>query len=255
MWLIIGAGGVGRALAQRLHELAQAVGLVGRPYQNLAEAFPTWTDWREAPLNQARAIILAVRDQQIPSLAAALKGQLSAYVPVAHTAGSVPLAVLQDFFADQAGVLYPLQSFTPAFPISWGTFPIFWEGHPIFEELALVLAGHSQWVQPASSEERLRLHIGAVFAANFLNALLEMASRLSAPKWDHRVFLPLASQVLQKLYALTPLESQTGPARRGDTSTLLRHQSYLQQHLPDLAPLYQAFTAYIQKHLVQSSRQ
>lgn len=253
---IIGAGGVGQALAYRLQAIGYSVGIVKRPHQALQGPFVLFTDWRKLPLEEISALFLCVRDQQIGQLAAELSGALPPTTYVFHTAGSVSLEELTAHVGkDRAGVVYPLQTFTPGRPVDWGEFPVLWEGHIAAREWAEQLTGSSDKVYFATTSERLRLHIGAVFTANFVNALFHIADHLVGPRWDRRIFLPLAKTVLEKLQSLTPTEAQTGPAYRGDVATLQKHLSLLENEYPELSPLYQLLSDYIREHIAQSSLQ
>lgn len=249
MLLIVGAGGVGRAFAYRLYEVGEKVGILHRPYQVIEAPFPCWTDASHVPFSAVRGVLLCIKDRQIPEVASQLQPLLPKDSIVLHTAGSVPLSVLSTLYGEQSGVLYPLYSFIVGEKIPWGSFPIFWEGHPQVYEWALLLAGKAEQVQKASSEERLRLHIGAVFTANFLNALFHIGGQLAAPVGSWRTFLPLAEGILQRLKVRSPAEAQTGPARRGDIPTLQTHIDYLQNNAPHLLPIYKELTEYIQQHI------
>lgn len=246
---------MGQAIAARLHALGEAVLLVHRPHQQPSVPFPHTPDWQAVPWKEGKAGFLCVKDQQVAPLAQALQPFWPRGAPIYHTAGSVSLATLEVHYPGQAGVIYPLHSFTIGQLVPWGHFPIFWEGTSAAEAHARLLSGTAERVFPASSEERLRLHIGAVFTANFLNALFHMADQVAQPVGNWRTFLPLAYQVLEKLERLSPETAQTGPAWRGDLPTLQKHLQTLEQNYPALAPLYQALTEYIQKQIAQSSRQ
>lgn len=252
---MIGAGGVGQAIATRLHEIAQAVCLVHRPYQTLHVPYSTVTSWEAVPWEKVRGILLCVKDRQIASTAEAILPFVGPIEGIAHTAGSVPLSEIAQYYGDKAGVLYPLQTFTPGQPIPWGSFPIFWEGPALIQKWATLLAGTPEKVYYADSVLRLRLHIGAVFAANFVNALFHIADRLAQPAGGWKLYLPLAQKVVEKLTYLSPAEAQTGPAHRQDTLTLAKHEAFLQAEMPELLPLYRALSAYIQTQVAQSSRQ
>lgn len=252
---MIGAGGVGQAIATRLHEIAQEVCLVHRPYQTLHVPYSTVTSWEAVPWEKVRGIFLCVKDRQIASTAEAILPFVGPIEGIVHTAGSIPLSEIAQYYGEKAGVLYPLQTFTPGQPISWGSFPIVWEGPPLIRRWATLLAGTAEKVHYVDSALRLRLHIGAVFAANFVNALFHIADRLAQPAGGWKLYLPLAQKVVEKLSYLSPAEAQTGPARRGDTLTLAKHEAFLQAEMPELLPLYQSLSAYIQMHAAQSSRQ
>ncbi|MCS7297559.1 MAG: DUF2520 domain-containing protein [Bacteroidia bacterium] len=248
MLLVVGAGGVGRAVAHRLHERGIEVGLLHHPHQRVEAAFPCWSEMESIPFAEVEGAFLCVKDSQIRSVAERLSSYLPSEAVVIHTAGSVPLSVLSGIFGERCGVVYPLQSFIQGQAVEWGSFPIFWEGHPQARLWAVALAQREESVYEASSEARLRLHIGAVFTANFLNALFQMAHTVVGPEWDWRIYLPLARTIISRLHENSPLLLQTGPARRGDVATVAKHLAYLAHRHPDLGEIYQKVSAYIQQH-------
>lgn len=246
---IIGAGGVGQAFAKRLSSTGQTVYLVRRPYQVVEDPFPQLTQWQTLPWESLDAVLLCVRDQQIAPLAREIQHNTKTHIPIAHTAGSVDIEALSGF--TRRGVVYPLQTFSAGVAINWGEFPVFCEGDELFFDIAVALAGTAEKVHYADSSERLRLHIGAVFVANFTNVMADIAQKVVSPKWDWRVYLPLLEAVVEKLHVLSPGEAQTGPARRGDAETIQKHLSYLRMHWPTLAPLYEMLSRYIQAQSLQ----
>mgnify|MGYP001038292739 CR=1 FL=1 len=246
---IIGAGGVGQAIASRLFELGHEVYLVHRPHQVVKEGIIGLTDWRALPWEKLQVVLLCVRDSQIAPLAREIAQVADQKVAIGHTAGSVSIDALGN--SSLKGVIYPLQTFSQGAPIQWGYFPVFWEGDRLFFELATILSGNPDKIYEASSPERLRLHIGAVFVANFTNAMVDMAHRVIQPKWDYTIYLPLLEAVVQKLYYLSPREAQTGPARRGDRETIQKHLALLKAEWPELVGLYEAMSRHIQSQSLQ----
>ncbi|MGQ9863586.1 MAG: DUF2520 domain-containing protein [Bacteroidia bacterium] len=247
-WGIIGAGGVGQAIAQRLCEKGISVGLLHRPYQHVQ--VPCWctTDLEAFLQKKWEGIFLCVKDYQIPILAHTLQ-EKGFSGKILHTAGSVGWEVISPW-QDQAGVIYPLQTFSVGDKIDWEEVYVFWEGAAWVESMARLL---SEKVYYASGQERLGLHIGAVFAANFTNALLHIAAELSP--WGHAVYLPLLGRVVSKLGTRTPAQAQTGPAIRKDLPTLQKHQAYLRAHHPEVEALYKQITRYIQEKISAQSGQ
>ncbi len=246
---IIGAGGVGQAFARRLSAIGHAVYLVRRPHQVIEGSFLQLTQWQALPWESLDAVLLCVRDQQIAPLAREIQHITKTHIPIAHTAGSVDIEALSGF--TRRGVVYPLQTFSAGVAINWGEFPVFWEGDELFFDVTVALVGTAEKAYYADSSERLRLHIGAVFVANFTNSMADIAHKIVSPKWDWRVYLPLLKAVVEKLHVLSPEEAQTGPARRGDEETIQKHLSYLRAHWQALAPLYEKLSRYIQAQSLQ----
>ena len=83
-------------------------------------------------------------------------------------------------------------------------------------------------VYRATSVQRAYLHIAAVFACNFTNAMYRMAAELLEKEGlPFEVMLPLIDETAAKLHHLSPAEAQTGPAARGDKDILARQSVML----------------------------
>lgn len=148
---------------------------------------------------------------------------------VAHTAGSVGMDVVSRRFKD-AGVFYPLQTFTKGAFLDYSSIPVFVEGTDAAVEgkllgLASMFTTH---LMMADSARRERLHIASVFACNFTNHLWGIADAiLREDGMTLEVLMPLIEATTDKLRYLSPREAQTGPAARGDTAVLKRHAEKL----------------------------
>ena len=74
-------------------------------------------------------------------------------------------------------------------------------------------------------EERLQLHLAAVFANNFVNAMFveayQLLPKLNAEQED--LLFPLMKQTVMKLEKVNPLNAQTGPAKRKDQVVMGKH--------------------------------
>ena len=253
---LFGAGRVASALAPALaaagHRLAFVASRTPGPAQALAASLPGC-----AALAQPAALVapppadvylLAVPDAIVPALAAA--GAWPAGAVVAHVAGALPLASLGLPAGARAGVLYPLQTFSPGRAIDWATVPLFVEGaDPAAEATLLALAGSlSQRVALLGSGPRLRLHLGAVWASNFTNHVLGVAHALLAEASLPLALLhPLVRETVDKALAAhpSPFTVQTGPAVRHDAPTLATHEAALAAH-PAWQALYAQLSASIQ---------
>ncbi|AMR28667.1 hypothetical protein A0257_17215 [Hymenobacter psoromatis] len=252
---LFGAGRVAAALAPALVAAGCPVVFVASrapgPAQALAATLPSCP---ALPLAQALAApppadvyLLAVPDAAVPALAAA--GAWPAGAVVVHVAGALPLASLEGVGAG-AGVLYPLQTFSPGRAIDWAAVPLFVEAtDPAAEATLLVLAHRlSRRVALLDSAQRLRLHLGAVWASNFTNHLLGISQAVLAEAGlPFELLHPLVHETVAKALAAQPsaFGVQTGPAVRHDAPTLAAHAAALAAH-PTWQALYTGLTASIQ---------
>jgi predicted short-subunit dehydrogenase-like oxidoreductase (DUF2520 family) len=148
---------------------------------------------------------------------------------VVHSAGSVSIDVISEY-CERAGVFYPLQTFTRGRQVELTNVPFFVEAtHLADEDLLIQMAkGWSDRVEVMTSNDRLRLHCGAVFASNFVNHCMALADHvISDIEVDFRIYLPIIREVIAKLEILPPEDAQTGPAVRADYTTMSKHLDML----------------------------
>ncbi|MBQ2562672.1 MAG: DUF2520 domain-containing protein [Muribaculaceae bacterium] len=142
-----------------------------------------------------------------------------------HTSGSTSIDVFKGK-RTRYGVLYPMQSFSKSCPARMHEVHIFIEGCDScatqeVKELAMLLTNN---VHEITSRERERLHVAAVFACNFANHMFTLSSEvLDEAGIPFDAMLPLIKTTIAKLDNLTPTQSQTGPAARGDVNVIERH--------------------------------
>ena len=189
----------------------------------------------------AQVYVIAVKDDALAPVVAQLPPKLQGLL--LHTAGSVPMEV----FATRTGpygVLYPVQTFSKAKEIDFSQVPLAIEAADVatlarVRELAGLLSGH---VFDCSSTQRLALHVAAVFACNFTNHLYAIAQRLLAGhELDLDLIRPLIRETAEKAMLHNPETVQTGPAVRGDVTTMQKHLALLAGH-PEWAALYTALS-------------
>jgi predicted short-subunit dehydrogenase-like oxidoreductase (DUF2520 family) len=166
---------------------------------------------------------------------------------VAHTSGSVPMEVL---FAcsEEAGILYPVQSFSKGRKIDLQKVPFCIEAStPTAETILYTLArAVSEEVYYLTSSQRKDVHIAAVFANNFVNHMLSIAwEYMHLHDLNTEILHALIQETVQKALLQDPRISQTGPARRGDSVTLDAHMARLES-LPDVQHIYKSISASIQ---------
>ena len=99
----------------------------------------------------------------------------------------------------------------------------------------------------ANDEERLKLHVAAVFASNFTNHLYALAENYCRKeKIDFRQLLPLITETALRIKEISPRAAQTGPAIRHDGDTIQKHLDLLKDH-PHLKDIYVLLTESIQQ--------
>ncbi|MFI3289160.1 MAG: Rossmann-like and DUF2520 domain-containing protein [Rikenellaceae bacterium] len=200
-----------------------------------------------ADLAKADLYILAVSDSSIAELATTLPFANGAIV--AHTAGSVSLDILPQTTTQRRAVIYPMQTFTKGRRLDFREIPLFIEAddQECFTMVRSVAKVLSNNVVKLSSERRRSLHMGAVFASNFVNAMYAASSDILA-KHDLPLALyePLIRETLSKamLPNVHPMQMQSGPAVRGDRETIEKHIELLKES-PELIEVYKTISKYI----------
>lgn len=203
--------------------------------------------------SDADIYMIAVKDTAIEEVRDVLKHKVHSHAVVVHTSGAITSDVLNNF--EYYGVFYPLYSFSLREKnIVWQHIPVFYIAHHIYvkEKLStLVQFLNPQCFIQIDDDLKLRIHILAVFANNFINALLHSIYVLvqndsAIQSYEiYQYVLSFAKYTIQRVQNDNPAVFQTGPAIRFDNSTIEKHLLYLKQY-PDIQKLYFAFTEYIQ---------
>jgi hypothetical protein len=94
--------------------------------------------------------------------------------------------------------------------------------------------------------KRSVLHLAAVLVNNFTNHLFVQAKELmDKERMSFDLLKPLIAETVNKLNNLTPLDAQTGPAKRNDESTIRLHEDMMQDN-QRLLRIYELMTLSIQ---------
>ena len=190
----------------------------------------------------ADVYIIAVKDSALQEVISKVtkgrEGQL-----FLHTAGSMPLSVFEGY-ADNAGVLYPMQTFSMDREVDFREIPLFIEGaDPRIRAVAESLSAH---VYELSTADRKYLHLAAVFACNFANHCYTLAADVLQKKGlPFDVMLPLVDETARKVHELHPKDAQTGPAARGDQNVMQAQASLLDGKAKEI---YELLSQSIQEH-------
>ena len=160
---------------------------------------------------------------------------------IVHTSGSVEMKVLKNV-SSSIGVYYPLQTFYKGASIDWKTTPLLMEANTksALNKLKRLAASVSNKTKVVDSKSRLQIHLAAVFACNFTNAMYVSAFEVienNLSKKDTELLLPIMQQSFQKLQTIHPKKSQTGPAMRNDKLVMKKHLQLL-KHDKQLSHVY-----------------
>lgn len=137
-----------------------------------------------------------------------------------HTSGSIEMNALK---ASNTGVFYPLQTFSKKADIDFKNIPICIESNNdsdlvLLELLASCISDH---VYILNSEKRKKMHLSAVFVNNFVNHLYHIGNKICEEnEVPFEILHPLIMETANKVQTLSPIEAQTGPAKRNDELTI-----------------------------------
>jgi predicted short-subunit dehydrogenase-like oxidoreductase (DUF2520 family) len=242
--VIIGTGNTATVMGKKLrmagHRIVQVFGRNSSLASELAYELDTEsTNYWNVVNRNADLYIIAVSDIAVEEVFREL--QLSDKT-VVHTAASVSKEVLKGG-AKHYGVLYPLQSlkkdagYLPEIPM------VIDAGDAATLNMLDVLAHTiSERVVVADDATRMKLHLAAVMVNNFTNHIYALVEKYCREEGlDFYLLLPLIRETAARLDNISPALSQTGPASRGDVTTIEKHMALLEKY-PQLRNLYAAIS-------------
>lgn len=246
---IVGTGNVAFHLGNGLLEQGITIASVyGRNSDHSKELASSWNckiaDNLEAI--ESDLILVCVSDDAVASIIS----QLPKTAKVAYTSGAVDLSSIPA--RSYIGVFYPLQTFSRSKRVNLFEVPFLIEADntDFAQELFDLAWKMSRNVHFATSSERKKYHLAAVWVNNFTNHIVFQAKDyLDKEQLDWEILLPLLTETVDKLKTLNPFDAQTGPARRNDNLTIQSHlemQDGLQKELYSL--LSKSITETYSKH-------
>ncbi|WP_207493208.1 Rossmann-like and DUF2520 domain-containing protein [Aridibaculum aurantiacum] len=248
--VIIGSGNVAWVLGKKMKqagvEIIQVLSRNKEQGQQLAGILSTAFASTYSELSKkADLYMIAVSDTYISSVAAQLKLKNKIIV---HTAGSVSKTVLQSTATATCsyGVLYPLQTLNKEAQLV-PEVPVLIDGvdENTIQQLTQFAAIWSESVAVADDDQRLKMHIAAVFSSNFTTFMHVMADEYcTAEGLNFKMLLPLIEETSSRLKMHRPVEVQTGPAIRKDIPTINMHIDLLSSY-PRLQGMYRLISASI----------
>lgn len=238
--IIIGTGNTATVLGRKLklagHSIKQVFGRDSKAASELAYELDTEsTNYWNIVSRDADMYIIAVADIAIEEI---LKELRLPHKTIVHTAASVSKNILKET-GEHYGVLYPLQTlrkgadYLPDMPIVIDA-----SDADTLAELEVLAHTISDQVVKANDEQRMKLHVAAVFCNNFVNHLYALAEDFCKKEGlDFKLLLPLIKETTERLRTMSPAQSQTGPALRNDSGTIEKHLAELANY-PQLQKVY-----------------
>lgn len=248
--VLIGSGNVNTVLGRRMVKAGHSVlQVISRNIENAgklaAELGATAADSMQYLNGEADLYIISVSDTALPRVVeeVLLHEQL-----VVHTTGAASLQLLKNSSA-RYGVLYPLQSLRKNMD-SEPVIPLFTDANT--PEAEAVITRFAESLSPvtghAGDAERMKLHVGAVFASNFTNFLYTQAEEFCRKEHiSFEALLPIIQETASRLQHYSPATVQTGPAARRDMITIEKHLEVLKPY-PELTDMYKHLTGAIMSH-------
>jgi predicted short-subunit dehydrogenase-like oxidoreductase (DUF2520 family) len=216
---VAGRGNLGRSLARALRAAGHPARLVAA-----RTGFSTPRDG---------ILFLAVPDGAVADMAAKIaRLEASRELSVVHVSGALGLGALVALRKRHAvGSFHPLQSFpAPGDPSAFRGITIAVDAStPALERrlrsLARAIGGRPKHV---GDRERVLYHAAAVYASNFVDVVVAEAVRLLQEiGWSEReataALMPLVEGGVANIGERGVVKALTGPIRRGDADTVIRH--------------------------------
>lgn len=193
-------------------------------------------------IKEADVYIVGIPDDAIPLFSEQLPFHNKFVV---HISGGVEMNALSP--KNRKGVFYLLQSFSKSRDIDFTTIPICIEAENESDLKLLHKLGSyiSEKVVEVNSDKRLNLHLAAVFVNNFTNYMYQIGSDIANESdLPFDLLQPLIAETAMKIVSLSPVDAQTGPARRNDLKTIEKHLHLLKES--PYKELYEQITKAIQ---------
>ncbi len=242
---VIGTGNMGWFMAKRLNSAGHTcLGIYGRNQvaaQELARELHTkvYTSLSDIADN-ADCCILAVSDHEIEKVAGSFNFPNTVLL---HTAGAVSSSTLA-LAAQNYGVVWPVYSILKSDLPTHRNIPCLWEANSsrAKEVVINIATSISSILYEAGSQQRKWMHLSAVLGNNFTNHLFAICEGLcEEQELPFSLLQPILKQTFDRLQSGSPVDMQSGPARRNDAFTLQQHEILLQQH-PEWREMYKTIS-------------
>lgn len=253
--VFIGAGKIASSLAPAMiksgYNVSAVISRNIKAAKKLAVKYKTllYSDNFEMLNNFKGIIFLTVPDSSLESLAEELSRQKLLFRDCffVHTSGALSSSALNSLQKKKSltASLHILQSFpsiekkdiTGSYSAVESSFP---EAVNFLKKLS-----KSLFLIPfeLNKKEKIRYHLAAVFASNFINAALYGSAKLfggirNIPAEHYKVFEPIITSVIDNIKKDGAVMALSGPIERGDIKTIKEHLSLLKQSDMELYSSY-----------------
>ncbi|HXN91196.1 MAG TPA: DUF2520 domain-containing protein [Candidatus Sulfotelmatobacter sp.] len=181
-------------------------------------------------------VFIAVPDSAVAALAKEMSHTaMPSDTSFVHVSGSLGLDVLAVLGGHAVGSFHPLQSFpAPRPPEAFQGITVAVDASTTGLERRLAQLARDIGARPrhVADEERVLYHAAAVFASNYVVAVIAEAVKiLGKAGWSRdeaeQALLPLVEGVVANVRGAGVTKALTGPIRRGDLETVRRHMEAL----------------------------
>lgn len=243
----IGAGNVATRMATGLHASGVKIGRIFSRTVQKAQALADKVDATVATLAEightdSDMVVIAVHDDAITEILGVLNPPSGSKTIWTHTAGSVPMSVFSPEKFPNYGIFYPLQTMSMNMEVDWSRVPMFVEGSSadVEQKIADIARNLTDSVRHLDSDHRASLHAAAVIGCNMAVYLWSLSAKVMENSGlDFELMRPLLEVTLERTKSLSPIEAMTGPARRGDVKTIMKHLASLP---PEVASTYRTLS-------------
>ena len=226
--VFLGSGNVATHLAKsffevKVHQILQVFSPTLANAKTLADGVGAkYTDDPKEIFVEADLYMIALKDDAVGQIVAQMPKKLKGLI--VHTSGTNDVMVLDKF--DNFGVFYPLQTFKKNLEMAMENIPFLVEANSTINTQKLI--DLAQAISPKvfvlDSNQRLNVHIAAVFACNFVNYLLTISHELLTKNGlELTIIEPLIQKTIENALTFKPENTQTGPAFRGDKTVVEKH--------------------------------
>lgn len=193
--------------------------------------------------------LLCVNDDAIVELTQELIDYLPSDKNIIHFSGMQGVDAIDSYFKGR-GVLWPLQSLNEGVEIHWEEIPFFVESNQEIQNLLFEFCSFLRLrTHVVQSNDKKWIHIAAVFANNFSNFNLVVASEiLKSINIPFDVMETILTTTMQQAFQLGPEQTQTGPAVRHDTEVIKKQLLLLNEKFRQYEEIYRIMSQQIIHH-------